>query len=159
MPGDPVDRYLIGVIIAASFVTVLSAGNTIRKWAAAATAAPAPVESTRVASAPAGKTPPRVEPTFGSDTARRLLASVPQGAELDDLRLFWPGPQFALRGHAVPGAESAARLSLWEAQFDGLVAPDGRPYQVWFRRLEGIDSGPQITFEFLLVPEGLAVTL
>lgn len=154
MPGDPVDRVLVGVIIASSIVTLLTAGRTIRKWTAAA-AVPARVEAPAAASAAESRPVPAA---LGSETSRRLLSSLPEGAELDDLRVFWPGPQFALRGHAVPGAETLARLSLWETEFDGLVTTDGRPYQVWFRRLEGIESAARITFEFLLVPDGLAVT-
>lgn len=157
MPGDHVDRALVAVIIASSIVTVLTAGRTIKKWRAAA-AAPARVEATLAASGTAADNRP-VSAAFGSETSRRLLSSVPDGAELDDLRVSWPGPQFALRGHALPGPETATRLSLWETEFDGLVTPDGRPYQAWFRRLEGIEAAPRITFEFLLVPDGLAVSL
>jgi hypothetical protein len=157
MPGDHVDRVLVAVIIASSIVTLLTAGRTIRKWRNAA-AAPARVEAPVAAPGVAAEERP-VSAAFGSETSRRLLSSVPEGAELDDLRVFWPGPQFALRGRAVPGPETVTRLSLWETEFDGLMTPDGRPYQVWFRRLEGIEAAPRITFEFLLVPDGLAVSL
>lgn len=153
-------------LIAGSLILILRPGRA----PAAAPGAPAGPAAALTSRAPAGPGPggsspgPRsaaagaVQPAFAADTAGRLLRSLPAGCVLEDVRVLWPGPWFSLRGHAVGGGAVTDRLKRWGAGWDGTRDPAGRSYENWFRRLEADPDAPgTVTFEFVLLPEGMGL--
>jgi hypothetical protein len=89
----------------------------------------------------------------GSEVARDLLTSVPPNVSIDDLRISWPGPEFALRGHENQASGSNERLLVWQKRLQHECTTRNPDYQAWFKRLDQSEGEGQTTFELIVAPE------
>ena len=83
-----------------------------------------------------------------SETARDLLAGAPAAVRIDDLRIHWPGPDYAVRGHAT-SQDQESDLLKWQEEVR--KRSEGEAYQSWFRRLDHSADG--VSFELVVAPE------
>jgi hypothetical protein len=162
LPDDP-DPPRLGCsgLLALAIALPLIAGSLALMFRSGGAPGPAPGPARVTASAdsipgaplPAAESP---GPTFAADLAGRLLTSLPAGCVLEDVRVLWPGPWFSVRGHAAWSPGFTGRLKSWGAGWTDTRDPAGRRYENWFRRFETTaDSLGFVTFEFLLLPEGM----
>jgi len=152
--GSRAGRLLIGALLAASLGLFVLAGATAGKRKSSGARTVPALET--AGETPAAK-PPEDPDRQGSRTARELLAGVPDDVEVDDVRISWPGPEYALRGHGVASAAVDHGLRSWEERLQNEAAGRGSAYRTWFQTLDRVDATSQINFELVHAPDKGAV--